>query len=393
MDTPHRPIILHVLHSLEGGGTERTLAALLRAFDHRSFAHVVIPLRDAGSLSARLPDPVSCRPMGVAGRARTLWIRLGGMARSLRASVIHARNTGCWYDATMARLLCPRTKLVLGFHGLEDAGAFRLAQRRKARLGLRLGASFTSVSATGVTALRVQAGVPPHRIALLRNGVDIARFEAVAEQARADIRRTLGFMDENLVIGTVGSLTPVKRHDLLLEATASLLPRYPHLRLLVVGEGPLDRALRQQAANAGLRNAVVFAGQREDIPQVLSAMDVYVCGSASEGMSNALLEAMASSRAIVATNVGDNARMLRDGVDGRLIDQPCASQLEAAIEELVMDESLMRRFAVSARERARRFDLRQAVEDYEDYYRMLLEPTSPRRDRAAQRIGLELPSV
>jgi len=400
MHTPHRPIILHVLHSLDGGGTERALTALLRAFDHQALTHVVVPLRGAGALSARLPEEVSCRPLEATGCARTLWIRLGLMARSLRASIIHARNTGCWYDATMARLLCPQTKLVLGFHGLENAGAFNPAQRRKARLGLRLGAFFTSVSETGISALCEQVGVPRGRCHLLRNGVDLPRFEPTSVQTRQDVRRELGLVSDQLVIGTVGSLTPVKRHDLLIEAVGSLLPRHPHLRLLVVGEGPLGKTLRQQAARAGLRDVVVFAGRRDDIPQVLAAMDVYVCGSASEGMSNALLEAMASGKAIVATDVGDNARMVRDGVDGRLLGQPSVSALAAAIEELVVDEELRRRLAAAARLSAQRFDLRQTVQAYEDYYRRLLKPTSVSRDRARpgpstreQDVGLQVPHV
>ena len=169
------PGIVHVVHSLEGGGTERGLVSLLCGLDSSYGRHVVVTLRGAGPLAARLPDHVSCRPIGATGRSRTICLKLARIAREWKASVIHARNTGCWYDATVAGWLTPGARLVLGFHGLETGPTFSGRQRRLARLGLYAGARFVSVSEAGKRQLTAEAAIPPERVDVLINGIDLCR--------------------------------------------------------------------------------------------------------------------------------------------------------------------------------------------------------------------------
>ena len=372
MDPANHPVVIHVVHSLEGGGTERTLVALLRAFDHAALRHVVVTLREAGRLSARLPDQVACRPIAAAGRSWWSGLRLAKTARNYRAALIHARNTGCWGDAAIAGLLTPGVRLLLGFHGLETRQALGRRQRRQARWALLAGARFVSVSQAGRRQLHDQAGVPSDRIDVLPNGVDLRRFGTLSTSARKRMRAEFGFDDLGFVVGTVGALTPVKQHWALIRAVACAAEHVPNIRLLIVGEGPLLASLIEQARVLGIANRVVFTGRREDVPALMRCMDTYVCSSASEGMNNALLEAMATGLPIVATDVGDNRLAIRDGIEGCIVEPGSPMAITDALRELGQSPELRQRFAASARARAAEYDFDRTVCAYQEYYRTLL---------------------
>ncbi len=369
------PVIMHVVHSLTGGGTERTLVALLRAFDPSQFRHVVVTLRGAGCLSARLPDHVACRPIAAPGRSRATGLSLARLARCRRAAVIHARNTGCWQDATVAKLLAPRAKLVLGFHGLETAYPLNRRQRWWARWALSAGARFTSVSEAGRRQLRSQAQVPANRIDLLRNGVDLRRFRTSNDAARRRMRADFNFADTTFVVGTVGSLTSVKQNATLIRAVARMAPSVPDLRLLVVGDGPLRASLTEQARADGVLDRIHFTGWREDVPALLWCMDAYACSSASEGMNNALLEAMAAGLPIIATDVGDNAVMVRQGVEGHIVEPGCHEAIGEALKIFADSPAVRRRFGAAAKVRARDYDFGDTVRAYQAYYHKLIGDT------------------
>ena len=380
MRTDQPPLIVHVVHSLEGGGTERTLIALLRAFNPLRFRHVVVTLRGAGSLSERLPDHVACRPLGALGRSWRSGLALAGLVRRRRTAIVHARGTGCWKDATVAKVLSPGVRLILGFHGLETGRAFDARQRRRARWGVWAGARFTSVSEAGRCQLGDQAGIPAQRIETLPNGVDLRRFEGSNEAVRKRARSVWHIQDRTFVVGVVGSLTPVKRHDPLIRAVSGILPARPDTRLLIVGDGPERGALEGLTRVAGIAGRVTFTGWREDVPALLSAMDVYVCCSASEGMNNSLLEALAAGLPVIATNVGDNGAVVRDNVEGFIVEPGSSAALAEALGALARRPDLCHRFAAASRRRAEAYDFDRVVSTYERFYTAV----HPERDNAPE---------
>lgn len=373
------PMIVHLVHSLEGGGTERTLVALLQAFDHARCRHAVVMLRSAGSLAARLPDHVACRPLGISGRSRLAGFSVARIVRRYGASVIHARNTGCWPDAITASLLSPRVHLVLGFHGLETDRPFSPLQRAWARAAVLAGARFTTVSQAGRRQLYEQAKIPPERIDLLRNGVDLRRFRPGDEVARCRMRAELRLDDDDFVVGTVGSLTPVKEHATLIRAAARAGRCRPALRLLIVGDGPLRTTLMRQAQAEGFADCVRFTGWRDDVPALLTCMDGYVCSSASEGMSNALLEAMAAGLPIIATNVGDHALVVRDNVEGWIVPPREPKALEQTLGILAANSDALKALGSAARARAEAYGFDPVVRAYETYYETLLADNPARQ--------------
>ncbi len=365
------PLIVHVVHSLAGGGTERTLVSLLHAFDAHRLRHAVVTLRMAGQLAAKLPDHVACRAVAANGRSRSVGIALASVMREWGAAVVHARNTGCWFDATVASILTPGTQLVLGFHGLETTEPLSRRHRWVARAARLCGARFTSVSQTGGHQLRTWAQIPQDRIDVLVNGIDLDRFTLIDSQARRQIRDSLGLHADTLVVGTVGSLTPIKRQGVLIEACAHVLKDLSNIHLLIVGNGPLRTSLVDQARRAGIADRVHFTGWREDVPALLSCVDVYVCSSAAEGMSNALLEALAAGLPIIATNVGDNPFLVRDQIEGRIVPANDPLALGKVLRQFATAPGLRDRYAEAAKARAADFRFDRTVQAYETYYEAL----------------------
>ncbi|MCH8242656.1 MAG: glycosyltransferase [Planctomycetes bacterium] len=373
------PGILHLIHSLEGGGTERTLVSLLNRFDPTLWRHEVVTLRKAGSLARFLPDHVACRALNLPAGGRLAGLRLARIARMRETSVIHARNTGCWFDAILASALAPRAALVLGFHGLESGEPFSRRQRLLARLGLTVGARFASVSEAGRGQLVHEARVPKERIDVLLNGVDLARFVPAEPPSRRNVRKELGIDRTSFVVGTVGRLAAVKRHDLLIEAMRAAVHAVPDLVVLLIGAGPECASLTRLAQKADMQDRVVFTGSRDDIPRMLAAMDLYVCCSESEGMNNALLEALACGVPAVVTDVGNNKWIVGDGEAGIVIPRSAATALTQAVISLASSTTWRRRMSQAARLRATSFDIPHTVSAYEKWYRDLLRPRCGRR--------------
>ncbi len=360
--------VLHVIHSLEGGGTERTLVSLLRAMGPSGVRHAVVTLRAPGTLCSRLPDHVACIPLGAQGSGRLLGFSLARVARRTRAKLIHARNTGCWADALVAGCLTPGLKVILAFHGLESEIGFSVKQRFLIKAARALGGRFSTNSFCGRQQLFEQGGVPIDRVDVILGGVDLLRYKPPMDEMRRSIRRELNLNNDAFVVGSVGSLTAVKRHRDLIESMRIMAKRFPKLRLLIVGDGPLRSDLQRQARDIGLERNIHFVYRREDVATLLGAMDVYVCSSASESMSNAVLEAMASGLPVVTTDVGDHAIIVRDDVEGRVVEKLNPAHISDAIADLVLDPQGRSRMSVASRLRAESLSFDRMTERYREYY-------------------------
>ncbi len=366
------PTILHVVNSLSGGGTERHLLSLLHRFDHQRMRHVVVTLRDAGDLTDRLPDHVACRPLFATNRDRATGLRLAALARRYHASLIHARNTGVWLDAILAKLLAPRIRLILGFHGLDSGSTFCKRTRLKCRLGTLAGANFATVSHAGRVQLMEQGGIPGDRIHVLTNGIELDRFQFNREETRGAVRAELNMHPDDFVIGAVGSLTTVKRFDILLRAMAEVRDRIPKAKAILMGDGPLMTDLRKLATDLQIADRIHFCGWREDVPRLLTACDLFASTSDSEGMSNAILEAMASGLPIVATDVADHRSLLEQNQCGLIFLRGSHTDLAQHIVTISGTNELRDRFSRAAQSYAASFAIQTTARNYENLYGSLI---------------------
>ncbi len=175
-------------------------------------------------------------------------------------------------------------------------------------------------------------------ISLIHNGVDLDRY--AAQDACCSLHEEYGLVPGSPIVGVVGRLEPEKGHPTLLDAWPLVLAQVPEAYLLVVGEGSRREVLEEQARALGIASKVVFTGRRDDVPAVTAALDLAVLPSYREAQGLTILEAMALSRPVVASNVGGIPEMVEDGVTGLLVPPHQPAALAAAIVRLLQDHPL-----------------------------------------------------
>lgn len=192
-------------------------------------------------------------------------------------------------------------------------------------------------------------GIPADRIHRLPNGILLhAPPPEARAAARREVRAELGIPTGAPVIGAVGRLEPAKGLDLLLEAVGSLRSSHPELRCVIAGSGSQEALLKAAAQQRGLDGHVCFTGFRADIPRLLSAIDVFVLPSRTEGIPYALLEASAAGLPIAASRVGGIPEIIRDGQAGLLVAPEQAGALAAAIDRLLREPALAAQLGAQA---------------------------------------------
>jgi sugar transferase (PEP-CTERM/EpsH1 system associated) len=346
---------------------------LIRHSDPDRFRHDVCCTTVTGPLAARLPQGRSevfelhKRP----GHDWGVFPRLRRLLRARRPHIVHTRNWST-VDLVAAARWAAVPAVVHGEHGW-DAGDVR-GTRWKANLLRRALAPLTdrwvAVSEDIHRWLAAEVRIPDWKIVTIRNGVDTDRF-----RPRDGSRPARAPGDpEPLVLGTVGRLDPVKAQRDLLAALARLAPRHPGLRLELVGDGPLRDALAAEARERGIADRVRFRGEVARPEDAYAAFDVFALPSLNEGISNTILEAMASGLPVVATRVGGNPELVVEGATGTLVSPEDPAELAGAIERYLDDPALRRAHATAGRERAERdFSIRTMVRRYEDLYASLFD--------------------
>ena len=206
------------------------------------------------------------------------------------------------------------------------------------------------------------------RIEVIPNGIPLDRFSNLPDEVGRKKREGLGIPPESPVIGIVGMFHKNKGHRYFLEAATSVARSFPEAVFLIVGDGELREDMERQVRESPHLKNVRFLGQREDIPEILKVMDVFVCASFSESFSLSLLEAMAAGRAIVTTDCGGPSEMIRDGWSGFVVPIRNSGAIAAKIALLLDDASLRKTFGQNAVQESRKFDIRTTVARLESLY-------------------------
>lgn len=365
--------ILHVVHGLSRGGLENGVVNLLNGLPHPEFEQAVCCLDSRGEMADRIIR--RDLPLIVMGRRRhdlTLPWRLAALYRRLQPDIVHCRNWNTWLDAALARLLAGgKPTLVWSFHGFADGDWFP----RRRRVISRLLSSFTNelfaVCRDSAERYAGLTGIRPGRFEVLYNGVDCERFRPIA--SKADLRDRLGLPRDERIVLTVASLTPVKDHDALVRAAAQVVQGTASpTRFLFIGEGALRPAIEARLREMGLEGRVLMPGNSDRVPEYLAAADLFVLPSRLEGMSNAILEAMASGLPVVANQVGGNPELVEQGVTGLLCSQGDVAEMAEAIGRLVENDVLRCAMGAAARQRTvELFSIESMMDAYAAYYRGL----------------------
>ncbi len=362
--------VLQVVQGLPRGGLENGLINLLNGLHRDQFHQAVVCLDRRGEMADRVAPRV---PVHVLNRGRhdlTLPLRLARVIRAARPHVVHCRNWTTWPDTVLAhRFSGRRSTLVWSFHGFRDEPCFPRRYRIASRALSLVTDHLVAVCRDAAARFAGLAGIPQGRFEVLYDGVDCRRFAPSGQ--RAGLRASLGFSDGELVILTVARLTAVKGHAQLLEAAARVLAgTRRRLRFVWLGDGSERAALEARVRALGLGDQIQMPGVSDHVHRYLAAADLFVLPSELQGMSSAILEAMASGLPVLAHAVGGSPELVEDGHSGFLCPAGDVDALAGAIGRLVRNDAERRAMGNAARRRAVQiFSLDAMLVRYADFYR------------------------
>ncbi len=291
------------------------------------------------------------------------------LVRNFQPDLIHLHGGRDSWIAALALALRPRPVILRTKHNV-----FPIVDHPGNRwLYGRFFDGIVCISSAIVEQCAAKPYIAMEKLVLIPSACDVDRFRSAAA-ARCPRRQEFGFAPEHLVIVMSGRFRPEKGHDVLLKAIPQVCAALPHARFLLLGAGSLQREIAAALERENLRDVVVVAGFRTDVPECLAAADIAVQPSRSEGLGTAVLEAAAAGLPIVATAVGGIPDIVVPGQTGLLVPPEDANALADALITLGRDPSLRKSLGEAARERvAHLFSLEMLAEKTDAYYRRMLE--------------------
>ncbi len=357
--------ILHLSSTGGPGGAEMLVSRLAGRLDRSRFRSVACLPRPGWLKDQFDLQGIDTHVLKMSRIFDLTWIlHACRLARQEGVSLIHAHE----FDAiTLGSLVAKlvRVPCVATIHGKNYYW-----ERRRRRLAVQVVSHFVTMVVVSEDLKRFitrNVGVPAERIKVIYNGQETS--QPVRSEEKERLRTELDLQENKQVVGLVGSLYPVKGHQYLLAAVPQILKIHPHTTFLIAGRGELELPLKEEVKRCGLEKQVCFLGFREDVSTLLSLLDAFVLPSLSEGLSMALLEAMAAGKAVVATDVGGNPEVVVDGETGFLVPPRDADALAAKICLLLEDNLQSRRLGENGRARVRQcFSFQAMVNKYQDLY-------------------------
>jgi len=374
--SPVKPKILYVIDNLEFGGGERVLAQLAGALKDRY--EILFACQPGGLLDERLQQlGVAIRPLDFRSQVSPSRIlRLSSIMREERVHLVHSMGARADFSARIAARLA-RTPVVSTIAMLVEGYDVPSFKRALYGVGMRLSErmcdGFIAVSDAVRKILVEGHRIPEEKVVTINNsGVELDVFTPDARNG-FELKRMLGLDPEGPIVGTIGRLVYQKAQDIFLEAAPLVTHTVPSAQFLIVGEGPLRPALERLAGDLGLRTCC-FTGFREDIPSLLSLMDVFALPSILEGFPQVLLEAMAAGRPIVATRIDGVTEVVLHNTTGLLVPPRDPSALAAAITSLLKDRGLAHRLGQGGRKFVEeRFTISRISAEVDRFYTALLK--------------------
>jgi len=359
-------LIAHVVFRFDYGGLENGVVNVIKGTSDVSMRHVVIALTEATDFADRLPAGIEVHSIRKRpGKDLGAYVRLYRLIRRIRPDIVHTRNIGTM-DCALVAFLARIPIRIHGEHGWDifDPDGTKLKYRWMRRVLHRFVHRVVTVSLDLKDWLETSVGIPAGKIQHICNGVDADRFFPRLGNAQPK--------QAPMVIGSITRFSPIKDPLNLVSAFIKLRQTggiSPTAELLMIGDGELHEQALAQIRNAGLQDVAWLPGSRDDVPEVLEKMDIFVLGSLKEGVSNTILEAMSSGLPIVASDAGGNAELVEHGVNGSLVAPGDSDALAAAIKVYVDDPDRRLRHGLASRDRVMsRFSLTAMVDNYRLLY-------------------------
>lgn len=376
------PLVVHVIHRLDYGGLENGLVNLINQLPRQRYRHAIIALTEITGFSDRLKNKDEIQIFSLRKKKGKDWgsyWRLFKFLRQLKPKVVHSRNIGT-LDCLLIAWLAGVPVRIHGEHGWDvyDPNGTNKKYLWMRRIIDPFVSQFVTVSKDLRDYLVTRVGIEGTKVLHICNGVDTDRF-LLRESMSKDLLPSGIFIPGCIVVGSTTRFNEIKDPLNLVRAFILLRSRMTSrgidVRLLMVGDGPLRLVALKMLADAGVDHAAWLPGSRDDIPELLSTMDIYVLGSLREGISNTLLESMATGLPLIATATGGNLELIESRVIGELV-PPADSEAMARVLEIYVSDPIMRkRHGAAARVRAvSEYSLKKMINAYQFLYDKWIYP-------------------
>ena len=383
-DRDPRPLVAHVVFRFDTGGLENGVVNLINHLPRDAYRHAIISLTDITDFRRRVlrADVQFIALQKRPGHAYKLYPRLLRLFREMRPAIVHTRNLAALETVVPAWAAGVPIR-IHGEHGrdmLDLHGASRKYQWVR-KLYRPFVTRYIALSRDLERYLCTDVGVPAARVEQIYNGVDAVKFRP-AEDGRAAIEGC-PFRDPRYwLVGTVGRMDPVKDPLNLVRAFIQALQLAPakreRMRLLLIGDGALYSEARAMLGAAGIADLAWLPGERNDVPDILRGLDCFALPSLGEGISNTILEAMATGLPVIATNVGGNGELVEAGITGELVPAGDPHALAQPMLAYARDRDAAKTAGRNGRARIEReFSLEAMLGRYRGLYDRLLRAESP----------------
>ncbi len=345
--SPTRKIkVFHLITSLEVGGAQRGLLLGLPMFDNEKYEHAVCSITDRMQMADQFRKVgVEVHSLGLSRKTDIgVALRLRSLLKDLRPDILH---TYLLHGNVLGRVVGRLVGVPVIIGSERTIGQARGWGRLATKLTNPLTDAVEVNSEIGAVSISQDLGVPRKKIEVVRSGLDLEAYE---NQARRDeIRTQLGALSDHHLIVYVGRLRKVKGVELGIRSFASAITRNPNLRFVLAGEGDQLERLQNVASELGIDEYVLFLGVQNDIPGLLSAADSVLMPSLTEGFPRTAIEAMASGKPVIATNVGGTSEAVIDEKTGLLVGSRDVQAMSNSIIRLAGDADLQKRLGSAGR--------------------------------------------
>lgn len=361
--------VMQITHDLKIGGLQRVVVDLALNLDKRRYSVSVCALKGGGPFEEELlRHGISVFKLPVIPNQADyfgFW-KLSRILNRERPDLIHTHNTHPLIDGVAAAILAGVPARIHTDHARQfpDKKRYMIAERI---LSARIN-QMVAVSEAAKESLYSHEGIRPDRIKVVLNGIDGEKYygKVSCAEKRKEMKIEAG---DGPVLGFVGRLSPEKGLIYLIEAMERLAEEFPKVLLLIAGDGELIEELSIEVRRRSLARNVRFLGPRLDVNEVMSVFDIFVLPSLREGLPLVLLEAMAASLPIVATDVGGNRTAVVEGVNGLIVPSKEIDLLHHALRRLILSEDLRREFSQNSLRLFRgQFSIEKMIKEYEAIY-------------------------
>jgi len=370
----HRKKILHLVEDLKIGGLERVLASIVLSLDESKYEVHVWCLVGGGDIAGELKEKgIPVRIMGKRSYYNLSNILL--LAYLFRRENFHIIHTHGYFASTFGRLAA----ILAGVPVMVTHVHSTYYEYGKRNLMIERFLSFFTdnvicVSKAVQRFVVEKEGIRESRTSVIYNGISFP-WNGLSSEDRKAKRASVSVSSQDVVIIEVASLTANKGHQFLLNAFQQIYKKNPTIKLIIVGDGPLQSTIQEEAKKLGMESAVIFTGQRKDVYELLAISDIFVLPSMiREGLSIAMIEAMAMGLPVIGSNVGGIPESIEDRVNGFLLPPGDTDKLASAIDTLVTDQDLREGMGKQGRRIfEERFTLTRMIKQIEVLYDHLLK--------------------